>query len=92
MLGACAAIAALSAVGLPSDRFSFEGFLPSKSSQRLVQLEKLKDETQTLIFMKHLTVFWTASGIWQRYLDQSVRSVLHGKLPKLLKPSKNDPR
>lgn len=48
--GACAAIAALSAVGLPSDRFSFEGFLPSKSSQRLSQLEKLKDETQTLIF------------------------------------------
>ena len=48
--GACAAIAALSAVGLPSDRFSFEGFLSSKSSQRLLQLEKLKDETQTLIF------------------------------------------
>ncbi|MHA3059375.1 16S rRNA (cytidine(1402)-2'-O)-methyltransferase [Acinetobacter sp. ANC 4636] len=48
--GACAAIAALSAVGLPSDRFSFEGFLPSKSSQRISQLEKLKDETQTLIF------------------------------------------
>ena len=48
--GACAAIAALSAVGLPSDRFSFEGFLPSKASQRLAQLEKLKDETQTLIF------------------------------------------
>lgn len=48
--GACAAIAALSAVGLPSDRFSFEGFLSSKSSQRISQLEKLKDETQTLIF------------------------------------------
>lgn len=48
--GACAAIAALSAVGLPSDRFSFEGFLPSKSSQRLLNLEKLKDETQTMIF------------------------------------------
>ncbi len=48
--GACAAIAALSAVGLPSDRFSFEGFLPSKQSQRLLNLEKLKDETQTLIF------------------------------------------
>ncbi len=48
--GACAAIAALSAVGLPSDRFSFEGFLPSKASQRIGQLEKLKDETQTLIF------------------------------------------
>lgn len=48
--GACAAIAALSSVGLPSDRFSFEGFLPSRQSQRLSQLEKLKDETQTLIF------------------------------------------
>ena len=47
--GACAAIAALSAVGLPSDRFSFEGFLPSKQSQRVLQLEKLKHETQTLI-------------------------------------------
>ncbi|MBF7688634.1 16S rRNA (cytidine(1402)-2'-O)-methyltransferase [Acinetobacter rathckeae] len=48
--GACAAIAGLSAVGLPSDRFSFEGFLPSKSSQRLIALEQLKDESQTLIF------------------------------------------
>lgn len=48
--GACAAIAALSAVGLPSDRFSFEGFLPSKASLRISQLEKLKNETQTLIF------------------------------------------
>ncbi|EPF77153.1 16S rRNA (cytidine(1402)-2'-O)-methyltransferase [Acinetobacter rudis] len=48
--GACAAIAALSSVGLPSDRFSFVGFLPSKSSQRLAQLEKIKDESQTLIF------------------------------------------
>ena len=48
--GACAAIAALSAVGLPSDRFSFEGFLSSRASQRISQLEKLKNETQTLIF------------------------------------------
>lgn len=48
--GACAAIAALSAVGLPSDRFSFEGFLPSRASQRISQLQKLKNETQTLIF------------------------------------------
>ncbi|MCS4297351.1 MULTISPECIES: 16S rRNA (cytidine(1402)-2'-O)-methyltransferase [Acinetobacter] len=47
--GACAAIAALSAVGLPSDRFSFEGFLSSKQSQRLIQLEKLKNESQTMI-------------------------------------------
>ena len=47
--GACAAIAALSSVGLPSDRFSFEGFLPSRQSQRLIHLNRLKDETQTMI-------------------------------------------
>ena len=32
--GACAAIAALSVAGLPSDRFVFEGFLPAKSAAR----------------------------------------------------------
>lgn len=47
--GACAAIAALSAVGLPSDHFSFEGFLSSKQSQRLIQLDKLKHNTHTMI-------------------------------------------
>ena len=47
--GACAAIAALSSVGLPSDHFSFEGFLSSKQSQRLIQLNKLKDRTHTMI-------------------------------------------
>lgn len=48
--GACAAIAALSASGLPSDRFSFEGFLPSKSGQRINILQKLIDERRTMIF------------------------------------------
>ena len=47
--GACAAIAALSSAGLPSDRFLFVGFLPSKSSQRQVQLEQLKNHSETLI-------------------------------------------
>ena len=32
--GACAAIAALSVAGLPSDRFAFEGFLPAKTAAR----------------------------------------------------------
>lgn len=48
--GACAAIAALSSVGLPSDRFLFVGFLASKASQRQKQLEDLKHHTETLIF------------------------------------------
>lgn len=48
--GACAAIAALSVAGLPSDRFIFEGFLPAKSMARQTQLEALKKESRTLIF------------------------------------------
>ena len=48
--GCCAAIAALSASGLPSDRFSFEGFLPAKQQSRLNKLSALKDQSQTLIF------------------------------------------
>ncbi|MBI3546367.1 MAG: 16S rRNA (cytidine(1402)-2'-O)-methyltransferase [Gammaproteobacteria bacterium] len=48
--GACAAIAALSAAGLPSDRFVFEGFPPAKSAARRAVFEKLNEETRTLIF------------------------------------------
>lgn len=48
--GACAMVAALSASGLPSDRFSFEGFLPPKSGQRLNRLQPLAGEERTLIF------------------------------------------
>ena len=40
--GACAAIAALSASGLPSDRFVFEGFLPPKGVAREKRLQVLK--------------------------------------------------
>ena len=39
--GACAAIAALSVAGLPSDRFLFEGFLPAKGAARRERLNKL---------------------------------------------------
>lgn len=48
--GACALIAALSAAGLPSDRFIFEGFLPAKAVGRQARLNLLKEEPRTLIF------------------------------------------
>lgn len=48
--GACAAIAALSAAGIPSDRFIFEGFLPAKAAARRERLGALAGETRTLIF------------------------------------------
>ncbi|WP_201557611.1 16S rRNA (cytidine(1402)-2'-O)-methyltransferase [Psychrobacter sp. 72-O-c] len=50
IVGASAAIAALSVAGLPSDRFSFIGFLPAKTHGRQKQLTDLKSRPETLIF------------------------------------------
>lgn len=48
--GACAAIAALSVAGIPSDRFCFEGFLPAKGAARRERLQALAREPRTLVF------------------------------------------
>jgi len=48
--GPCAAVAALSASGLPVDSFVFEGFLPNRSGKRRDKLLRLKDEGRVLIF------------------------------------------
>jgi 16S rRNA (cytidine1402-2'-O)-methyltransferase len=48
--GPCAAIAALSVAGLPTDRFCFEGFLPPREAARRAQLEALAGEPRTLVF------------------------------------------
>jgi 16S rRNA (cytidine1402-2'-O)-methyltransferase len=48
--GACAAIAALSVAGIPSDRFCFEGFLPAKAAARRERLAALAREPRTLVF------------------------------------------
>ena len=50
VVGASAAIAALSVAGLPSDKFYFYGFLPAKTAGRQSELTKIKDLTATLIF------------------------------------------
>jgi 16S rRNA (cytidine1402-2'-O)-methyltransferase len=48
--GATASITALSAAGLPTDRFVFEGFLPTKGKERRQYLERLRTEPRTSIF------------------------------------------
>jgi len=48
--GACAAIAALSVAGLPTDKFTFEGFLPAKPEARRNRLATLLHEARTMIF------------------------------------------
>lgn len=48
--GPCAAIAALSAAGLPTDKFVFEGFLPTKAEARRHRLKNFIHEPRTMIF------------------------------------------
>jgi 16S rRNA (cytidine1402-2'-O)-methyltransferase len=48
--GPSAVIAALSASGLPSDRFAFEGFLPNRQGKRRAKLEEVKGEERVLVF------------------------------------------
>jgi len=48
--GPCAAVAAISVSGLATDRFCFEGFLPSRAAARRQRLEQLAAEPRTLIF------------------------------------------
>ncbi|MBQ6846792.1 MAG: 16S rRNA (cytidine(1402)-2'-O)-methyltransferase, partial [Oscillospiraceae bacterium] len=47
--GPCAAISALSISGLPTGRFSFEGFLSTNKAERKKHLEEVKGSTYTLV-------------------------------------------
>ncbi len=94
--GACAAIAALSVAGLPSDRFVFEGFLPAKAAARRERLHKLAAETGTLVFYESshriaesLTDMALAFGaerpaVVARELTKLFETVLDGSLSQLL--------
>jgi 16S rRNA (cytidine1402-2'-O)-methyltransferase len=92
--GACAAIAALSIAGLPSDRFVFEGFLPPKSGARKAHLESLRAESRTLIFYESshriaemlrdaAAIFGDRQGVVARELTKLYETVLDGTLSKL---------
>lgn len=90
--GACAAIAALSVAGLPSDRFVFEGFLAARSAARRARLQELAGETRTLIFYESshrivdtlrdfIAVFGTQRKIvLARELTKHFETVLDGAL------------
>ena len=100
--GACAAIAALSVAGLPSDRFVFEGFLPAKSAARRAHLKALSGETRTLIFYESshrivealddlAAVFGgDRHAVVARELTKLFETVLDGALADLTAPIKAD--
>ncbi|HEX5420996.1 MAG TPA: 16S rRNA (cytidine(1402)-2'-O)-methyltransferase [Gammaproteobacteria bacterium] len=50
--GPCAVTAALCVSGLPTDRFTFEGFLPRKAAARAARLEALASEPRTMVFFE----------------------------------------
>jgi 16S rRNA (cytidine1402-2'-O)-methyltransferase len=62
--GPCAAIALLSVAGLPTDRFTFEGFLPARREARRERLAALAREPVTLVFHEavHRIAEWLADA------------------------------
>lgn len=102
--GACAAIAALCVSGLPNERFSFEGFLPTKSQHRLQFLSNLKTETRTMIFYEAphrildsvealVTIFGAErKAVIARELTKIYETVKDGSLSELLQWLKSDPQ
>ena len=48
--GPCALVTALAVSGQPTDRFTFEGFLPMNKKNRKGQLDSLKGEERTMVF------------------------------------------
>jgi len=101
--GPCAAIAALSVAGLPSDRFVFEGFLPPRSSARRERLSRLASETRTLVLYESshrieesladlCHVFGeTRPAVVARELTKLFETVLDGNLGELLQQVRADP-
>ena len=101
--GACAAIAALSVAGLPSDRFVFEGFLPAKGGARRERLARLVGEPRTLLFYESahrieeaLVDMAAAFGparpaVLARELTKLFETVLDGPLAELLARVQADP-
>jgi len=71
--GACAAVAALSVSGLPTDSFAFEGFLPNRSGKRREKLTVLKEEKRLLIFYEAPSrLMATLSDIAEIFGDRNV--------------------
>lgn len=101
--GACAAIAALSVAGLPSDRFVFEGFLPPKAAARRTRLQELAGDARTLIFYESShrvaesladmrDVFGAArEGVLARELTKLFETVIGEPLEVLATRVANDP-
>ena len=101
--GPSAITAALSIAGLPTEKFSFEGFLPARLAERRARLVELARETRTLVFfeaphriaesLEDLAAAFGASrrGAIARELTKMHETVYRGTLAELVALSKSDP-
>ncbi|WP_263142339.1 16S rRNA (cytidine(1402)-2'-O)-methyltransferase [Pseudomonas alcaligenes] len=89
--GACALVAALSAAGLPSDRFIFEGFLPAKATARRARLEHIKEEPRTLIFYEAPHRLLDCLGDLRAVFGDERQAVLARELTKTFETLKGAP-
>ncbi|MEX2124555.1 MAG: 16S rRNA (cytidine(1402)-2'-O)-methyltransferase [Woeseia sp.] len=81
--GPSAAVAALSAAGLPTDRWCFEGFLSSREKARRDRLEQLRDESRTMIFYESVHRMKSALADIASVFGESRRAFIGRELSKL---------
>jgi len=81
--GVSASLAAIIVSGLPSDRFVFEGFLPSCRQERKERLEYLSEEKRTMIFYEAPHRLLEAIGDLCQVLGQSRNIAIARELTKL---------
>ncbi|CAO1662915.1 16S rRNA (cytidine(1402)-2'-O)-methyltransferase [Salinicola sp. NYA28a] len=100
--GPCALIAALSAAGLPTDRFTFEGFLSAKSGARRKQLEAGASREETRVFYESphrirdlladlAAVVGERQVVLARELTKTFETLLDGSAAELLSIMDEDP-
>jgi 16S rRNA (cytidine1402-2'-O)-methyltransferase len=100
--GPSAITAALAVAGLPTSRFCFEGFLPSRSRERRTELARLARETRTLVFFEapHRIAETLADlvsefggerrAVVARELTKTHETIYRGKLSELAQQAAND--
>ena len=100
--GPSAITAALAVAGLPTSRFCFEGFLPSRSRERRAELARLAGETRTLVFFEapHRIAETLADlvsefggerrAVVARELTKAHETIYRGKLSELAQQAAND--
>lgn len=93
--GACAAISGLCVSGLPTDKFTFAGFLPAKTKGRVDKLTELKALASTLIFyesphrilasLKDIeTVFPDTEVVLAKEITKQFERIVHGTASSIL--------